>query len=112
LVAIVLCVADAVFVVAVLPDLTFSFMASGEGVTAFDELDGLFNGFRRSEKNVNVVWHDDESMELKFTCFTVAEEYIDHPFRVGSALKMGVPLVGDGGQGIGAGLETHGLGCS
>ena len=41
----VLCVADAVFVVAVLPDFARVDFADGEGEATFDELGAAFDGF-------------------------------------------------------------------
>ena len=103
-------VADAVFVVAGVPDFAVELFADGEGKTAFDELDAaggaLVDG--RRDKNVDVVGHDDEGVEGETALVAIAEEGRDHELCVFRALEEAVAAVGEDRDGIGALRLTDG----
>jgi hypothetical protein len=56
-----------------------------------------------------VVGHDDKAVELELGGVSITEEGCDHEFRGGGLLEDAVALVGDGGEGVGAGLKAHAL---
>jgi hypothetical protein len=65
--------ADAVLVIAAMPDFSWGLFAGGERVSAFDELNalgcGLIDGWR--DECVDVVGHDDEAVEMKSSALAV-----------------------------------------
>src|ERR1700678_2578253 len=103
-------VADAVFVVAGVPDFAFELFADGEGKTALDELDAaggtLVHGW--CDENVDVVGHDGEGVEGEAALVAVAEEGRHHELCVCSALEEAVALVSENRNGIGALRLTDG----
>jgi hypothetical protein len=103
----VLKVANAVFVKAFLPYLPFVLVADCEGESTFDELGGFFNRFGRSEKNMKVVRHDDETVEEVAGLFSVSEEGGEKDFSVCGPLEEADAVVCDGGEGVGLRLEAH-----
>jgi hypothetical protein len=103
-------IADAVFVVAGVPDFAFELFADGEGKTALDELDAaggtLVHGW--CDENVDVVGHDGEGVEGEAALVAVAEEGRHHELCVCSALEEAVALVSENRNGIGALRLTDG----
>ena len=70
--------------IAVLPDFPGVVFADGEREAAFDELHRTFDGVieGRCKKDVDVVGHDDEAVELEAALFAVAEECCEHQVSV------------------------------
>jgi hypothetical protein len=103
-------VADAVFVIAGVPDFAEGLIADGEGVSAFDELDaagcGMVDGW--SDEDVDVVGHDGEAVKKEAAFVSVLEEAGDEEFGVGCALEVAVSPEGQDGDGVGALLLTDG----
>jgi hypothetical protein len=110
LVAEVFLIDNAVCVVAILPNLTWEFFADGEGESALDELGAAFDGHvrGRGEQDVDVVGHDDESVELESAGVAIAEECVDEEFGGCGALEEATTLVSYGSEGVGLGFEAHG----
>jgi hypothetical protein len=63
------------------------------GVAAFDELNRFARGFSGCEENVDMIWHDNETVEEKFTCVTIAEESGNEKFRVCRSLEVAMLLM-------------------
>jgi hypothetical protein len=74
LVVIVCLVDDAVRVVAVLPDGAGILFSNGKGKAAFDELGGLLNGLCWRDENVNVVRHNDVTVQKKTSVVSIAKD--------------------------------------
>ena len=72
-----------------------------------DELGGFFDRFGRSEKNVKMVGHDHEAVEKVAILIAVAEEDGQEKFGVCGSLEEANAVVGDGGEGVGLGVEAH-----
>jgi hypothetical protein len=102
-------VSDAVFVVAAVPDCSGDGFAGCEGVAAFDELNafccGLIDGW--SDKDVNVVGHYYEAVELEAAFVAVLEEGVDEEFCVGCALEVAMLLEDRDRDGVGAQLLSY-----
>ena len=77
-------VADAMRVVALVPNSTQALITNREGVSALDRLDtaGCALVYRRSDEDVHVVKHDGECVEAEFALVTVAEESGDEQLGV------------------------------
>ena len=99
----VLDVANAVFVTTRVPDLAGELIANGKGIASFDELDAargaLVDGWR--DEDVNVVRHDDESVEGKAALVAIAEESLNHQLGVRGALEQALTLMGEDSDGVG-----------
>ena len=110
LVAQVIVVGDSVGVVALLPDLSAYVFADGEEEAALDELGAAFDGHVRcgSEQDVDVIGHHDEGVELEFTGVAITEERGDEKLGGCRSLEDASSLMGDGGECVGLGLESHG----
>jgi len=108
LVAEVVGVAGAVFVIAGVPDLSWGLLAGGEGVSAFDVLDAFGCGLvgSGSDEDVDVVGHDDEAVELEAGLVAITEEGRDEEVGVGGALEVAMLLEGGDGDGLGARLAA------
>ena len=96
LLVVVVLVADAVFVVAGVPDFSGRLVAGCERVAAFDELDGVGCGLIHCwrQENVDVVGHDYESVEEEFALVAIAEKGGDEEIRVGGSLEVTMLEVG------------------
>ena len=66
-------VADAMFVVARVPDFAGRLLPRGVGVAAFDELNRLARRLGGCDENVDMIWHDNEAVEEKFSCVAIAK---------------------------------------
>jgi hypothetical protein len=97
----VVCVTDAMFVIAGVPDVARELLADGKGEAAFDQLDGFCGGFGWSDEYVNVIGHDYEAVKQEAALFAIAEERGDHELGVRGALKDSTTLVSDDGDGVG-----------
>jgi hypothetical protein len=86
-------VADAMFVVARVPDFAGRLLPRGMGVAAFDELNRLARGFGGCDENVDMIWHDNETVEEKFTCVAIAQESGNEKFRVYRSLEVTMLLM-------------------
>jgi hypothetical protein len=77
-------VPDAMLVIAAVPNLPMRLIACCKGVASLDELDafgsGLVNG--RSNQNVHMIGHDDESMKLEASLSAIAEKCVKKEFGV------------------------------
>jgi hypothetical protein len=104
--AVVRCVADAVVCEASLPDGEFGGEAMGE--TSLDESDGSFESLLRSEKQVDVVGHDDEGVEFVVSFGAIVLERFDEEFGVALDLKDAAAVVGSAGDKEGAGAGCAG----
>lgn len=95
---------DAVFMIAGVPDFAGRLIADGEGIAAFDELDGACGALVDCwcDEDVDVVGHDGEAMELELSGVAVAEESGDEKICVCGALEVAVALEGEDGDGVGA----------
>ncbi len=103
-------VADAVLMVAGVPDLAGRLLADGVGVAAFDELEASGGGLidRGGDEEVDVVGHEDEGVEKEAALVSVAEEGGEEEVRVRGALEVAVALVNEDGDGVGGGLLAVG----
>src|SRR3954454_14558684 len=103
----VLQIANTVFVKASLPYLPFVLVPDCEGEASFDELGAFFNRFGRSEKNMKVIRHDDETMKEVSVLFAVEVEEGQKEFGVGGSLKYADAIMSDGGERVGLRVEAH-----
>jgi hypothetical protein len=104
--AVVCYVADAMVGEASLPDGEFRGKAVGEA--SLDESDGSFESLLRSEKQVDVVGHDDEGVEFVVSFGAVVLEGFDEEFGVTFDLKEEAAVVGSAGDEEGAGAGCAG----
>ena len=107
LVGVIRIVADAVLVISGVPDLAAELIANGEGEAAFDPLNGFGRGLGGGDEDVDVIGHDDESVEEEFTCVAVAEESGDEELRICGSLKYAPAVVGEDGDRVGLWLQAH-----
>lgn len=102
LVCVVVEVADAVIVVAGMPDLAWGVLSGGEGVAALDELYaagcGLIGGW--CEEDMDVIGHNGEGVELEPALIFVVEERGDEEFGVWGSLEVAMLFVGGDGDGV------------
>jgi len=93
-------VADAVLVIAGVPDFSGRLLANCERVSTLDELDtagsALIDGWR--DEDVYVIEHDGEAVELELSGVAITEERRDEKLGVRCALEMAAALVGKYGD--------------
>jgi len=96
-------VADAVFVVAWMPDFAFELVADGVGEAAFDVLNAACERvlWQWGDEDVGVVGHDGEGVELVAVLIAVVEQEFQHHVGVCGAGEQGSALMGDEGDGVG-----------
>ena len=99
--------ADAVFVVAWVPDLSFKLLPDREGEASLNEMDGLCGGFGGGEEDVEVVGQDGESVEEETGLGAVTEEGRDHQLGVRGALEKAMALMRQDGDGVGLRIQAH-----
>ncbi len=82
-------------VVPALPNVHFAFQKERE--SPFDELHGLFqrNIVRRSQKQMNVIGHDDEGVQLKSAFAALGLQVVQHQVRRVRDLKDAAALCGN-----------------
>jgi hypothetical protein len=95
---------DAALCEAVFPDGHFGFEAEGE--SAFNELHGLLDGddWRGREKDVDVIGHEDEGVDLIAASGTIFVQELYQEFCVGASLEKAAAIGGNGGDEEGADL--------
>src|ERR1039458_5834927 len=83
---------------ALVPDGHFGFEAEGEA--SFDVLNGLFDGdvWGGREEEMEMVWHEDEGVELVAAFGAVGIEEVQEERRVRVGLEETAALGGDGGN--------------
>jgi hypothetical protein len=103
-------VSYAMVVVSGVPDFSLGLLAYCKGVSALEVLDALCCRlvYAWRDKDVRVVGHDDEAVELEAVFCLMLEERLDEEFGVRCALEMAVSLEGQYGDGVGALLLTDG----
>jgi len=87
-------IADAMLMIAGVPYFAGRLIACSVGIPSFDELYGFRGRYvcRRSDKDVDVVGHDDEGVDEEFTRVAIAEEGGDEEFGVSRALEVAMLL--------------------
>jgi hypothetical protein len=102
--AVVVCVTDAVVGEASLPDGEFGGKAVGAASSVkMAESAGSFESLLWSEKQVDVVGHDDEGVEFAVSLGSVVLEGFDEEFGVAFDLEEAAAVVGSAGDEEGAG---------
>jgi len=78
------------FMIARVPYLFRRERPRGEGVTAFDELNALWQRLikRSCDEQMDVLWHDCEAVQLEFVLLAIAEERLEKQVSVGRFLKV------------------------
>jgi hypothetical protein len=96
-------IADAVFVIAGVPDLAQRLLPGGEGLATLDELDAAGGALvdRWCDEGVDVIGHHGEAMELEVFGVSIAEESGDEEFSVRGALEVAMALKGEDSDGVG-----------
>ena len=103
-------VADAVFVVAVLPEFAKGGFADRVRGGAFDQLHAAGGGVVdcRGDQGVEVIGHDDEAVELEAVCVAMTEEGRDNEIGVAGGLEEAPAMVGDEGESVRLGRLADG----
>ena len=87
---------DAMFVISGIPNCSFGMLMCSKGIAAFDELNtpggGVIDGW--CYQDMNVIGHDNESVESEAVLVAILEERLDEEFGIGCALKVSKPLEG------------------
>ena len=78
------------------------------GEASLGESDGSFESLLRSEKQVDVVGHDDEGVEFVVSFGAVVLDGFDEEFGVAFDLKEATAVIGSAGDEEGAGAGCAG----
>ncbi len=103
----VLGVADPVFVVPRLPDLTRKELSELKGKALFQELHSPLDGFRGGDHDQKMVGHDNERVQRELAMVTEAGECSDNKFCVVILFKDWASFMGDGKNSIVVRFQNH-----
>jgi len=109
LIVVVFVIANAMFVIAGVPDFLWCDRSRGEGVSALDELETFWQRLVRPWRyeEMDMVWHDCEAVKLELSLLAIAEESLDEDFCVGFCLEVAMLEEYRDGYGVRVALLRH-----
>jgi hypothetical protein len=86
-----------------LPDLSGKLLSNLMGKPALDALGAALDRLveRRSQQHMQMLWHDDEPMQLVASLIPIVEERLYQQFGIFRPHEQGMPLIRRSGEGVG-----------